>query len=88
MPEDADKLIMENLNKNIVDMDEYPAASLIHNRCISMCESLGHPHQTIDSRLTYNHWQWPIFGRHRRKAKLLGRLLLDPQRRSCSAALL
>ncbi|PPQ93757.1 hypothetical protein CVT25_008137 [Psilocybe cyanescens] len=36
MPEDADKLIMENINKNIVDMDEYPAASLIHNRCISI----------------------------------------------------
>jgi len=50
MPEDADKLIMENLNKNIVDMDEYPAASLIHNRCISMCESSGHPNQTMDSK--------------------------------------
>jgi len=36
MPEDADRLIMENINKNIVDMDEYPAASIIHNRCISM----------------------------------------------------
>ena len=36
MPPDADKLIMENINKNIVDMDEYPAASIIHNRCISM----------------------------------------------------
>ena len=33
MPEDANKLIMENINKNIVDLDEYPAASLIHNRC-------------------------------------------------------
>nr|AYU58580.1 glutamic acid decarboxylase 1 [Psilocybe cubensis] len=40
MPEDADKLIMENINKNIVDMDEYPAASLIHNRCISMLADL------------------------------------------------
>jgi glutamate decarboxylase len=40
MPEDADKLIMENLNKNIVDLDEYPAASLIHNRCISMLADL------------------------------------------------
>ena len=36
MPPDADKLIMENINKNIVDLDEYPAASIIHNRCISM----------------------------------------------------
>ena len=38
MPEDANKLILENLNKNIVDLDEYPAASLIHNRCVSMRE--------------------------------------------------
>ena len=36
MPPVAEKLIMENLNKNIVDLDEYPAASVIHNRCISM----------------------------------------------------
>lgn len=36
MPEEADKLIMENINKNIVDLDEYPAASIIHNRAISM----------------------------------------------------
>ncbi|KAF8908628.1 glutamate decarboxylase [Gymnopilus junonius] len=40
MPEDADKLIVENLNKNIVDLDEYPAASLIHNRCVSMLGDL------------------------------------------------
>jgi glutamate decarboxylase len=40
MPEDADKLIMENINKNIVDLDEYPAASLIHNRCVSMMADL------------------------------------------------
>lgn len=36
----ADKLIMENLNKNQVDLDEYPAATIIHNRCISMIASL------------------------------------------------
>ena len=35
MPEEADKLIIENMNKNLVDLDEYPAASIIHNRCIS-----------------------------------------------------
>ncbi|PPQ81458.1 hypothetical protein CVT26_007483 [Gymnopilus dilepis] len=40
MPEDANKLILENLNKNIVDLDEYPAASLIHNRCVSMLGDL------------------------------------------------
>jgi glutamate decarboxylase len=37
MPEEANKLIMENINKNQVDLDEYPAATIIHNRCISMC---------------------------------------------------
>ncbi|KAF8799749.1 glutamate decarboxylase [Phlegmacium glaucopus] len=40
MPPEADKLIMENMNKNIVDLDEYPAASVIHNRCISMIADL------------------------------------------------
>jgi glutamate decarboxylase len=40
MPEEANKLYMENLNKNLVDLDEYPAASTIHNRCISMSASL------------------------------------------------
>lgn len=36
MPEMADKLVLENLNKNLVDQEEYPAAVIIHNRCISM----------------------------------------------------
>ncbi|KAF9525236.1 pyridoxal phosphate-dependent transferase [Crepidotus variabilis] len=40
MPEYADKLIMENINKNIVDQDEYPAAQIIHNRCVSMIADL------------------------------------------------
>lgn len=26
--------MMENLNKNLVDQDEYPAAQDIHDRCI------------------------------------------------------
>ncbi|KAF5336532.1 hypothetical protein D9611_006541 [Ephemerocybe angulata] len=42
MPEEADRLIMENINKNLVDLDEYPAASVIHNRCISMLGDLWH----------------------------------------------
>ncbi|KAJ3494777.1 hypothetical protein NMY22_g20027 [Coprinellus aureogranulatus] len=42
MPEEADKLMMENINKNLVDLDEYPAASVIHNRCISMLADLWH----------------------------------------------
>ncbi|TFK22155.1 glutamate decarboxylase [Coprinopsis marcescibilis] len=40
MPDDANKLIMENINKNLVDLDEYPAASIIHNRCISILADL------------------------------------------------
>ncbi|KAJ7079924.1 glutamate decarboxylase, partial [Mycena crocata] len=36
MPKEANQLIMENLNKNQVDQDEYPASTIIHNRCISM----------------------------------------------------
>ncbi|KAF8877197.1 pyridoxal phosphate-dependent transferase [Infundibulicybe gibba] len=40
MPEEADKLITENMNKNQVDLDEYPAATIIHNRCISMLADL------------------------------------------------
>ncbi|KAF5349192.1 hypothetical protein D9756_009372 [Leucocoprinus leucothites] len=40
MPEEANKLILENINKNIVDLEEYPAAGIIHNRCISMIANL------------------------------------------------
>ncbi|KAJ2936646.1 hypothetical protein H1R20_g461, partial [Candolleomyces eurysporus] len=40
MPEEANKLIVENMNKNLVDLDEYPAAGIIHNRCISMLGDL------------------------------------------------
>lgn len=36
MPDEANKLILENINKNIVDLEEYPAAGTIHNRCVSM----------------------------------------------------
>ncbi len=36
MPEEANALIMENINKNAVDLDEYPATQNIHNRCVSM----------------------------------------------------
>ncbi|KAF7430349.1 hypothetical protein PC9H_006054 [Pleurotus ostreatus] len=32
MPEEANALIMENINKNAVDLDEYPATQNIHNR--------------------------------------------------------
>ncbi|KAJ7033190.1 glutamate decarboxylase [Mycena alexandri] len=40
MPKEAQDLIIENINKNQVDLDEYPAATIIHNRCISMLADL------------------------------------------------
>jgi glutamate decarboxylase len=40
MPEEATKLMVENINKNIVDQEEYPAAQIIHNRCVSMIADL------------------------------------------------
>ncbi|KAJ7597853.1 glutamate decarboxylase [Mycena floridula] len=40
MPPEADKLVMENLNKNQVDLDEYPASTVIHSRCVSMLAEL------------------------------------------------
>ncbi|KXN86662.1 Glutamate decarboxylase [Leucoagaricus sp. SymC.cos] len=40
MPEEANQLILENMNKNIVDLEEYPAAGIIHNRCVSMIANL------------------------------------------------
>lgn len=40
---------MENINKNQVDMDEYPAATIIHNRCISMSSSVALWHRSLYS---------------------------------------
>ncbi|KZV98618.1 glutamate decarboxylase [Exidia glandulosa HHB12029] len=40
MPPEAEKLIMENIAKNAVDQDEYPATQVIHARCISMLANL------------------------------------------------
>ncbi|KAK4687309.1 glutamate decarboxylase, partial [Tremellales sp. Uapishka_1] len=42
VPEECTKLVTENLNKNLVDQDEYPAAQQIHERCISMISHLWH----------------------------------------------
>eukprot|EP01117_Protostelium_nocturnum_P004372 TRINITY_DN1583_c0_g1_i1.p1 TRINITY_DN1583_c0_g1~~TRINITY_DN1583_c0_g1_i1.p1 ORF type:complete len:551 (-),score=192.84 TRINITY_DN1583_c0_g1_i1:52-1704(-) len=40
MEPEVDKLIMENINKNLADADEYPAMMDIHTRCISMLSHL------------------------------------------------
>jgi glutamate decarboxylase len=33
MPSVADKLMLENISKNLIDQDEYPATQDIHTRC-------------------------------------------------------
>jgi glutamate decarboxylase len=40
MDQYADKLMAENVNKNLVDFDEYPATQAIHARCISILADL------------------------------------------------
>ncbi|EKM55716.1 uncharacterized protein PHACADRAFT_121497 [Phanerochaete carnosa HHB-10118-sp] len=40
MPEEANKLMMENISKNLIDQDEYPMTQKIHTRCISILASL------------------------------------------------
>ncbi|THV07036.1 PLP-dependent transferase [Dendrothele bispora CBS 962.96] len=61
MPDEATKLIMENINKNQVDLDEYPAATMIHNRCVSMGEFIplyiSHRWNLIDHQIIIPHPQ-------------------------------
>ncbi|KAF9036705.1 glutamate decarboxylase [Panaeolus papilionaceus] len=40
MPPQADKLMKENMNKNLIDADEYPSTQVIHTRCVSILASL------------------------------------------------
>ncbi|OIW00713.1 hypothetical protein TanjilG_09682 [Lupinus angustifolius] len=40
MEEECNKLIMESINKNYVDMDEYPVTTELHNRCVNMIARL------------------------------------------------
>ncbi|KAF9448367.1 glutamate decarboxylase [Macrolepiota fuliginosa MF-IS2] len=42
MPPMADKLLKENIFKNLTDADEYPASQMLHTRCISMIANLWH----------------------------------------------
>ncbi|KAI6028315.1 glutamate decarboxylase [Pisolithus orientalis] len=46
MPEPANKLVMENVSKNLVDQDEYPMTQNIHTRCISILANLWHAPST------------------------------------------
>ncbi|KAI0262895.1 glutamate decarboxylase [Gloeopeniophorella convolvens] len=40
MPPAADKLMLENISKNLIDQDEYPMTQDIHTRCISILAEL------------------------------------------------
>ncbi|TFK42928.1 glutamate decarboxylase [Crucibulum laeve] len=42
MPEQAEKLVQENITKNLIDSDEYPATQIIHNRCVSILADMWH----------------------------------------------
>jgi glutamate decarboxylase len=42
MPPFADKLMLENISKNLIDQDEYPITQDIHTRCISILSELWH----------------------------------------------
>ncbi|KAF5204193.1 Glutamate decarboxylase [Thalictrum thalictroides] len=40
MEPECDKLMMESMNKNYVDMDEYPVTTELQNRCVNMIANL------------------------------------------------
>jgi glutamate decarboxylase len=40
MEPECDKLIMSSINKNYVDMDEYPVTTELQNRCVNMIAHL------------------------------------------------
>ncbi|XP_054825391.1 glutamate decarboxylase 4-like [Prosopis cineraria] len=42
MEEECNQLIMESINKNYVDMDQYPVTADLHNRCVNMLARLFH----------------------------------------------
>ncbi|KAG0341929.1 hypothetical protein BG004_005854 [Podila humilis] len=49
MEPEADKLIMENINKNLCDQGEYPVTAEIQNRCISIIGDLWNSSDAIGS---------------------------------------
>ncbi|KAG1871686.1 pyridoxal phosphate-dependent transferase [Suillus subluteus] len=55
MPEPANKLMMENMAKNLIDQDEYPMTQEIHTRCVSILADLWHApsaHEAIGTATT------------------------------------
>ncbi|ODV58697.1 glutamate decarboxylase [Ascoidea rubescens DSM 1968] len=49
VPDEAKKLIKENITKNFADNDEYPISMDIHKRCISILSSLWHAPDSLES---------------------------------------
>lgn len=47
MEPEADKLIMENIAKNLSDQDEYPSTMRVQERCISIIGNLWHAQEAI-----------------------------------------
>ncbi|PRQ41315.1 putative glutamate decarboxylase [Rosa chinensis] len=53
MEPECDKLIMDSMNKNYVDMDEYPVTTELQNRCVNMIADLFNaPHKESDEAAT------------------------------------
>ncbi len=86
MEDEADQLIIENLGKNFIDIDEYPQTSQIQDRVVNIlanlyhspedCESLGMgtigSSEAIMLGLLAHKWTW----RERRKAE--GKPITNP----------
>ncbi len=47
MEDEAQKIIMESLNKNYIDSDEYPQTQVIHNRLMKMMGDLFHAPEAV-----------------------------------------
>ncbi|GAA5944068.1 uncharacterized protein JCM15063_004306 [Sporobolomyces koalae] len=42
MEDHGTRIMIENMSKNLIDSDEYPATTLLHARCVSMLAKLWH----------------------------------------------
>ncbi|KAF9036728.1 glutamate decarboxylase [Panaeolus papilionaceus] len=49
MPPQANQLFQENVNKNLIDTDEYPSTHVIHTRCISILASMWNAPSSKDA---------------------------------------
>ncbi|KAI9251417.1 pyridoxal phosphate-dependent transferase [Phascolomyces articulosus] len=47
MEPEAEKLVMENISKNLADVDEYPATVRIQGRCVSILGNLWHAKKAV-----------------------------------------